>query len=217
MTSPTFASMRLLPTLVFAIALVSCVSDPSTDGNRSDSVTRTDGTLRNGDSVIGIHNDSAVEKVDCSILRKRVADEKNQTQIKNDLNLLCACAIDSFDFLYVVPNLFPAWLSEKRVQGNDSVTYGDFVAHLKEFQKTDSYYKLHVQVETLDSLRTVAFDSKKIYTMKPVLGRLGFTEQEWNMFSGFAATYPVPKQKKVFTWGDMLDAFDKYNPSPNGQ
>lgn len=152
----------------------------------------------------------ATVKYDCSVLRRRIPAENETARINRDLVDLSHCGIDSFDFLYVVPNLFPRWLGSSRVQGNDSLTYGDFVKHVKEFKTTEAYAQLHDRVNTLDSLRSVAFDPAKIHTMKPVLGKLGFTQPEWEMFSGFARTYPVP-DKGIFTWGDMLDAFEKYS------
>jgi hypothetical protein len=144
------------------------------------------------------------------VLNKIIPGESEQTVIRADLGKLIHCGIDSFDFLYVVPNLFPGYVSENHVSGK-KVTYGDFVKHVDEFKTTDSYRQLHARVYTLDSLRTVKFDVTKLYTMKPTLGRLGFTEPEWQMFSGFARTYPVPK-KGFYTWGDLLDAFDTYKP-----
>lgn len=145
---------------------------------------------------------------DCSVLNHIIPVETEQAAMRRDLGLLIHCGVDSFDFLYVVPNLFPGFVSENHVSGK-KVTYGDFVNHLNEFKTTESYGQLHARVNTLDSLRTVKFEPAKLYTMKPTLGRLGFTEPEWEMFSGFARTYPA---KKGFTWGDMLDAFDTYKP-----
>ncbi len=154
--------------------------------------------------------DSTETYYDCSVLSRKIPGESQQAAIRSDLGKLIHCGIDSFDFLYVVPNLFPGFVSENHVSGK-KVTYGDFVTHVNEFKNTDSYYQLHVRVNTLDSLRTVKFDVNKLYTMKPTLGKLGFTEPEWQMFSGFARTYPVPK-KGFYTWGDLLDAFDSYKP-----
>ena len=147
---------------------------------------------------------------DCSVLAKLIPRETEQEVIRRDLGKLINCGIDSFDFLYVVPNLFPGFVSENHVAGK-KITYSDFLKHLNEFKTTDSYYQLHQRVNTLDCLRTIKFDVNKLYTMKPTLGRLGFTGPEWEMFSGFARTYPAPK-KGFYTWGDMLDAFDTYRP-----
>ena len=154
--------------------------------------------------------DSTETYYDCSVLSRKIPGESQQEAIRTDLRKLIHCGIDSFDFLYVVPNLFPGFVSENHVSGK-KVTYGDFVTHVNEFKSTESYFQLHARVNTLDSLRTVRFDVNKLYTMKPTLGRLGFTEPEWEMFSGFARTYPVPK-KGFYTWGDLLDAFDTYKP-----
>lgn len=202
--------------ILITVFISACTSDPKDDGkidSAGDSVlTRTDTTNRDT-----IHSDSGSAQdlnYDCSVLCRRIANLKKSAQIQRDLSDLAHCGVDSFDFLYVVPNLFPAWAGENAVQGNDSLTYNDFVDHLNEFRKTDAYYDLHTRVNTLDSLRAVRFDVRKIYTMKPVLGKLGFTEPEWQMFSGFSQTYPVPS--KNFTWGDMLEAFEKYSSTaPN--
>jgi hypothetical protein len=135
---------------------------------------------------------------------------KDDAQIQVDLADLSHCSIDSFDFLYVVPNLFPGFVNEHQVQGDYAITYGDFVKHVEEFRATPAYMQLHTRVNTLDSLKRTPFDQRKVYAMKATLGQLGFTEPEWEKFKGFANTYPVPKNKK-FTWGDMLDEFEKYN------
>ena len=148
-------------------------------------------------------------KPDCSVLKRLVPPSSMKEQTRRDLAELRLCRIDSFDFLYIVPNLFERWANEKEVQG-EKVTYTDFVKHLEEFKTTDSYVQLRMRVSTLDSLRTVPFEQKKLHTLKPVLGRLGFTEEEWRMFAGFASTYPVPPGKS-FTWGQMLDEFEKYS------
>ncbi|HEU4718778.1 MAG TPA: hypothetical protein VFU15_13130 [Bacteroidia bacterium] len=193
--------------LLFALA--SCSNDKSTKVPGDSSVTDT-GKVAVSDTA---------PKDECAIRKKRIPKNYPQDSIDKDLIGLSRCGIDSFDYLYVVPNLFPAWLSERRVVG-DTVTYGDFIEHLEKFRTTDSYYKLHLKVATLDSLKTIPFQKKDIYRMKPLLGQLGFTEGEWDMFSGFAVTYPVPDPKH-FSWGDMLDAFEKYKstrpPLPEDQ
>ncbi len=164
-----------------------------------------------------LHTDTVASqetvKADCSVLGRKIPAENETAKINRDLGELSRCGIDSFDFLYIVPNLFPRWLGSNRVQGKSNLTYGDFLTHMKEFKTTEAYAQLHDRVNTLDSLRSVAFDPAKIYAMKPVLGRLGFTQPEWEMFSGFARTYPIP-EKGIFTWGDMLDAFEKYSSAP---
>ena len=198
----------------FFAFLFSCSPDQPANGAHTDSVkdSAANTTVNTVDTA---HRDSAqtsIAKNDCSVLRRRIPDEKKQQeQIKSDLEELARCSIDSFDFIYVVPNLFPGWVSENHVQGFDTVTYGDFLNHLKEFKTTTAYVQLHERVNTLDSLKSTPYEPKKLYAMKPVLGKLGFTEPEWEMFYGFAGTYPIPA-KRTFTWGDMLDAFDKYKP-----
>lgn len=202
---------RLLILLFTGIFLSACTSDPK-DGTGEDSINDSahahSDTIPN-DTLVQDSGSSGNNAYDCSVLNRHIADLKKSAQIRRDLSDLAHCGVDSFDFLYVVPNLFPSWAGENAVKGNDSMTYRDFLNHLNEFRKTDSYYDLHTRVNTLDSLRAAPFDIKKIYTMKPVLGKLGFTEPEWQMFSGFARTYPV--SSKSFTWGDMLEAFEKYS------
>lgn len=156
------------------------------------------------------NGDTSHTYYDCSVLAKAIPPETEQEQIRRDLGKLIHCGIDSFDFLYVVPNLFPGFVSENHVSGK-KVKYADFIKHLDEFKTTESYFQLHQRVSTLDSLRTIKFDVNKLYTMKPTLGKLGFTGPEWEMFSGFAKTYPAPKTG-FYTWGDLLDAFDTYKP-----
>lgn len=202
---------KLLPISLFFLLLCSCTSEPEDKIPVTDSVN--DSTLIADDytDTFQVDNgDSMHTYYDCSVLNKKIPAESEQTIIRSDLGKLIHCGIDSFDFLYVVPNLFPGFVSENHVSGK-KVTYGDFVTHVNEFKTTESYFQLHTRVNTLDSLRSVKFDITKLYTMKPTLGKLGFTEPEWEMFSGFARTYPVPK-KGFYTWGDLLDAFDTYKP-----
>lgn len=203
--------MRYFAAFVFTLLLlVSCKNDPSDNSDSGDSmVTINDNNFTDSGAARIDSNNTNQPAYDCSVLHRRVPNAKNQEAIRKDLNELQHCGVDSFDFLYVVPNLFPGWLSENQVQGIDSVTYGDFMKHLTEFRKSPAYYQLHERVTTLDSLRTVAYDAKRVYYMKPVLGKLGFTEPEWEMFLGFSRTYPVPKGN--FTWGNMLDEFEKYS------
>lgn len=202
---------RLLLILLTGIFFTACTSDPKDDGLKDtarDTITVVSDTIP-GDTLVSDSGKTQTVIYDCSVLRRKIANLKNSNQIRRDLSDLSHCGVDSFDFLYVVPNLFPSWAGENAVKGNDSMTYRDFVDHLNEFRKTEAYYDLHARVQTLDSLRSVPFEVKKIAYMKPVLGKLGFTEPEWQMFSGFARTYPVPS--KNFTWGDMLEAFEKYS------
>jgi hypothetical protein len=203
--------MHYLFAFLFVFVLASsCTDEPSQHKSGDDSMITITGNDTN--SVAADSSDTAqtAGKYDCSVLRRRVPSAKQKEQLSRDLLELSHCGIDSFDYIYVVPNLFPGWMSENQVQGNDSITYGDFLKHLAEFKKTNAYVQLHDRVNTLDSLRSVAYDGKRVYYMKPVLGRLGFTEPEWEMFLGFSRTYPVPK-KGIFTWGDMLDEFEKYS------
>jgi hypothetical protein len=205
--------MRHFLIFIFLITIFySCQENPGMVGNEKDSfpvtvkndVSVVDTAIR--DSVNG-----AVMHYDCSVLKRRIPNDTNSKQIQRDLQEMRHCGIDSFDFVYVVPNLFPGWWSENIIQGNKNVTYGDFLKHLNEFRTTSAYPQLHERVKTVDSLNSIPFDPKKLYAMKPILGRLGFTEPEWEQFEGFARTYPIPK-KRVFSWGDMVQTFDKYKP-----
>ncbi|MGL5888463.1 MAG: hypothetical protein ACRC3B_01180, partial [Bacteroidia bacterium] len=146
---------------------------------------------------------------DCSILRRRVVNDPTGKRLLNDLRLMTACGLDSFDFIYVVPNLGLDYITHEQMTGNDSLTYGDVLKHINEFKTTGTYTQLKNQVMTLDSLKSVQFKPREIERMKPVMGRLGFTEPEWLSFSKFASTYPVPKDRQI-SWGEMLEAFDGY-------
>lgn len=201
---------RLFPAFLFLLFAFSCTSDTETKPG-TDSVR--DSSLVNNFPIDTFHVDSGSTShtyYDCSVLSKTIPPDTDQEAIRRDLAQLIHCGIDSFDFLYVVPNLFPGFVSENHVSGK-KVSYAEFVKHVNEFKSTEAYYQLHQRVQTLDSLRTTKFDQSKLYYMKPVLGRLGFTEPEWEMFSGFARTYPVPKKGFLY-WGELLDAFDKYRP-----
>ena len=179
-----------------------------------DSVTKTIVTAggdtiqiqQNGDTVVRYSN----TRKDCSILTRKLPADTASRTFGEDIRQLYGCGVDSFDLVYVVPNLLPGFAGEQYIAGNTSATYGDFVKHLNEFKLTEAYAQLHVQVKTLDSLRSVSFNALQLPNMKPTFGRLGMTEPEWQQFSGFARTYPVP-QNGVFTWGDMLNAFETYS------
>jgi hypothetical protein len=200
----------LLPFCFIFLLLCSCSSDPK-DKKPGDSVVDTSLITNSTNDTFRVDNgDSIHTYYDCSVLGKVIPAETEQVAIRADLGKLRHCGIDSFDFLYVVPNLFPGFVSESHVSGKKA-TYGEFVKHLDEFKTSEGYSQLHARVVTLDSLRATKYDKTKLYAMKPTLGRLGFTEPEWEMFSGFASTYPVPAKGR-FTWGDMLEAFDKYRP-----
>jgi hypothetical protein len=201
---------KFLPVLLFLLLLSSCTTDPAGKTGKDSVPDSTFGVTGDNDTFRIDSGNTSKIYYDCSVLNRRVPPDSAQATIRRDLAQLIHCGIDSFDFLYVVPNLFPGFVSENRVSGN-KITYGDFVKHVNEFKSTDAYFQLHTRVETLDSLRSVKFDPRKLAGMKPTLGKLGFTEPEWEMFSGFAGTYPIPK-KGTFTWGDMLDAFDKFRP-----
>jgi hypothetical protein len=210
---------RIFPICLFLFFLAGCATEePRSDGidslkhdslngdtARTDS-TNKDSTLSISDSVNGNAHTS-----DCRILNKIIPKLENDAQIQKDLEALRNCSVDSFDMLYVVPNLFPGYVSRYQLQGIDTITYGDFLQHMRDFEMTDAeaYHQIHVQVKRLDSLRATTFDVKKLYAMKSVLGQLGFDQTEWDMFEGFVKTYPVPSKK--YTWGQMLDDFEKFS------
>lgn len=202
--------IRFLSIFALSLFLISCGDDEPKDKVAVDTaeVVIADSADFVSDTIVDASGKQIIVKHDCSILRKRIPADSSLDQLQYDLSELRYC-VDSFDFRYVVPNLLSSWLSEERVKGNNNITYGDFKKHLEEFKATESYYLLHVQVTTLDSLRSIPFDASKLPTMKPTFGKLGMTEPEWNAFSGFARTYPAP-QKEIFTWGDMMEAFEAY-------
>ncbi|CAN5374705.1 hypothetical protein BH09BAC5_BH09BAC5_25050 [soil metagenome] len=204
--------MKKVGSIFFIAAILSsCTSDPKDKDGNTDSIIDTASVVMGNNDTFRIDSGNSTKTYyDCSILNKRIPSDTAQATIRRDLAQLIHCGIDSFDFLYVVPNLFPGFVSENQVSGT-KVLYGDFVKHVNEFKATEAYFQLHQRVSTLDSLRSTKYDHAKLHLMKPTLGKLGFTEPEWEMFSGFANSYPVPAKGK-FTWGDMLDAFDKYKP-----
>lgn len=205
--------MKYLPVFLFLTAFAaSCNEDQPHDSGKTDSqqTVVVDTPLIITDTVISEDGTPVIVRHDCSIMRKKIPGDSALEQLQYDLDELAYC-VDSFDFKYVVPNLLASWLSEERVSGNNNVTYGDFVKHLNEFKTTEGYAQLHEQVMTLDSVRSLPFDAAKIQDMKATFGKLGMTESEWNALSGFARTYPVPdKSKSIFTWGEMMDAFESY-------
>lgn len=161
--------------------------------------------------AVWLHSDSTTDarrQNDCSILRRRVRVDATGKKLLADLRLMTACGLDSFDFVYVVPNLALDYITYEQQNGNDTLTYGDVLKHINEFKTTGTYTQLKQQVMTLDSLRSVRFERKQMEKMKPVMGRLGFTEPEWLAFTKFASTYPLPKERPM-SWGEMLEAFDK--------
>lgn len=193
------------------LVLVSCTDEPvkgKVNGTDSLTDTLTD-TSGNGLDVLSDTNKDARKQNDCSILRRRVVDDPTGKRLLYDLRLMTACGLDSFDFIYVVPNLGLDYITHEQMSGNDSLTYGDVLKHINEFKTTGTYTQLKNQVMTLDSLKSVQFKPREIERMKPVMGRLGFTEPEWLSFSKFATTYPVPKDRPM-SWGEMLEAFDGY-------
>ncbi|MCA6365405.1 MAG: hypothetical protein IM638_20405 [Bacteroidetes bacterium] len=172
---------------------------------RRDTVSDTTG------QAVWLHSDSTTDgrsQNDCSILRRRVRVDATGKKLLADLRLMTACGLDSFDFVYVVPNLALDFITFEQQNGNDTLTYGDVLKHINEFKTTGTYTQLKQQVMTLDSLRSVRFERKQMEKMKPVMGRLGFTEPEWLAFTKFASTYPLPKERPI-SWGEMLEAFDK--------
>lgn len=204
---------KYLPVFLLILLTVSCAEDhPSSDQRNIDSqiTVAVDTPYIIIDTIISEDGTPVIVSHDCSVLRKRIPSDSALEELQYDLDELGYC-VDSFDFRYVVPNLLATWLSEERVSGNTKMTYGDFVAHLNEFKTTEGYAQLHDQVMTLDSVRSLPFDAAKIANMKETFGKLGMTEPEWNAMSGFARTYAVPdKSKAIFTWGDMMDAFESY-------
>jgi hypothetical protein len=206
--------MKYLPVFFFlALFAFSCNEDHPQGETRIDTqpdFAAVDTPLIMIDTIISEDGTPVIVRHDCSILRKRIPSDSALEELQYDLDELAFC-VDSFDFTYVVPNLLASWLSEERVKGTTGITYGDFVEHLKEFKTTVAYAQLHDQVMTLDSVRSLPFDVAKIADMRQTFGQLGMTEPEWNALSGFARTYPVPdKSKTIFTWGDMMDAFESY-------
>lgn len=204
---------RLFPLLFFTWFIAGCTPEDkpvnTVDTTKHDSDVIADTAHHDSTAVINDSSGTPVKVYDCSILRKRIPKLENDAQIQKDLATLSHCGIDSFAMEYIVPNLFPGFVNEKQIAGNDSLTYNDFMKHLREFEMTDAYVQLHAHVRTLDSLRLVKYDVKKLYVMKPVLGQLGFTADEWAMFEGFVKTYPAPSRN--YTWGQMLDDFEKYS------
>ncbi|HTF04575.1 MAG TPA: hypothetical protein VK826_11140 [Bacteroidia bacterium] len=202
--------MKYIPVFFFLFLFAACTDDKPAGNNGADTpqVVTTDTNSILVDTIVTADGKQILVKHDCSILKKRIPSDSELDQLQYDLQELGYC-VDSFDFRYVVPNLLSSWLSEERVKGNATVTYNDFIVHLDEFKTTEAYSQLHMQITTLDSLRSTPFDANKIAAMRETFGKLGMTEPEWNAFSGFARTYPVPP-KSVFTWGDMMDAFEAY-------
>jgi hypothetical protein len=191
--------------LVFG--LIACTDEPvKGKPNGGDSLTDTSG------NALVVHSDTSKEarkQNDCSILRRKVVDDPTGKRLLSDLRLMTACGLDSFDFIYVVPNLGLDYITHEQMSGNDSLTYGDVLKHINEFKTTGTYTQLKNQVMTLDSLKTIQFKPREMERMKPVMGRLGFTEPEWLSFTKFASTYPLPKDRPM-SWGEMLEAFDGY-------
>lgn len=196
----------LLATLLWLLAACTDTKPGKPDDTlNSDSVADTTG------EAVWLHSDSSTgarRQNDCSILRRRVRVDATGKKLLADLRLMTACGLDSFDFVYVVPNLALDFITFQQQTGNDTLTYGDVLKHINEFKTTGTYTQLKQQVMTLDSLRSVRFERKQMEKMKPVMGRLGFTEPEWLAFTKFASTYPLPKERSM-SWGEMLEAFDK--------
>lgn len=203
---------KYLPVFFLIFSLAACTEDHPANDQKVDTplVAVVDTPIYITDTIIGADGMPVYVKHDCSILGKRIPGDSALEELQYDLDELAYC-VDSFDFRYVVPNLLASWLGEERVKGNTKATYGDFMKHLIEFKGTEGYAQLHDQVMTLDSVKSLPFDASKIESMKPTFGKLGMTGAEWNALSGFARTYPVPdKTKSIFTWGDMMEAFEIY-------
>lgn len=205
--------MKYLPVFLFLAFAFACNEDQPENVQTIDSsqdIAVVDTPIIIIDTIIGEDGTPVIVRHDCSILGKKIPSDSALEQLQFDLDELAYC-VDSFDFTYIVPNLLASWLSEERVKGTQGLKYGDFMAHLKEFKTTPAYAQLHEQVMTLDSVRSLPFDATKIQSMQATFGKLGMTGPEWNALSGFAKTYPVPdKSKSIFTWGDMMDAFEAY-------
>jgi hypothetical protein len=205
--------MKFLPVVfLLVLAFASCEDDKPHDQNNGDSTLFAveDTSSYITDTILTADGKKVVVTHDCSVLKRRIPADSALDQLGADMEDLSMC-VDSFDFRYVVPNLLASWLSEERVKGNSAITYGDFVKHLNEFKRTEAYAQLHMQVMTLDSVRSLPFNANRIDVMRPTFGKLGMTEPEWNAFAGFSRTYPVPETaKNTFTWGDMMDAFESF-------
>ncbi len=205
--------MKYLPVFLFLVFAFSCNEDQPKDVQRVDSapnVVVVDTPFILIDTIMGADGVPVIVRHDCSILKKKIPADSALEQLSYDLDELAYC-VDSFDFVYIVPNLLASWLSEERVKGTQGLTYNDFILHMNEFKSTPAYAELHERTMTLDSVRSLPFDATKIQTMQATFGKLGMTGPEWNALSGFAKTYPVPdKSQKIFTWGDMMDAFETY-------
>jgi hypothetical protein len=205
--------MKYLPVFLFLAFAFACNEDQPENVQRTDSsqdVVVADTPIIVSDTFISEDGTPVIVRHDCSILGKKIPADSALEQLQYDLDELSYC-VDSFDFQYVVPNLLASWLSEERVKGTQGLKYSDFMSHLNEFKSTPAYAQLHQQVMTLDSVRSLPFDAARIDYMKATFGKLGIMESEWNAMAGFARTYPIPdKSKKIFTWGDMMDAFEAY-------
>jgi hypothetical protein len=142
---------------------------------------------------------------DCGILQQKITTIE---KLMGDMSLLVNCGIDSFDLTYVVPNLVPRFVEQSVIQNRQSLTYADIVRHIREFKSTGEYVRLYRQVMTLDSLRALPFSPDDLERMKPVLGRLGFTETEWEDFKAYTKAFPLSKNKPL-NWREVLDMFDQ--------
>jgi hypothetical protein len=201
--------MKQFLLLATLLGLLAACTDTK-PGTPEDSLLR-DSLADTAVQAVWLHSDSTTDarrQNDCSILRRRVRVDATGKKLLADLRLMTACGLDSFDFVYVVPNLALDYITFEQQNGNDTLTYGDVLKHINEFKTTGTYTQLKQQVMTLDSLRSVRFERKQMEKMKPVMGRLGFTEPEWLAFTKFASTYPLPKERPM-SWGEMLEAFDK--------
>ncbi|MGL4598314.1 MAG: hypothetical protein ACRCYO_12330 [Bacteroidia bacterium] len=167
---------------------------------------------QNGDSIADSLPDTLAGRVNendsCAVLKRTIASDTSRMQLGRDLAALRLCGLDSFDLLYVVPNLMPGYLLDQESKTSKRPTYGSFLNHLREFRDTDSYKQLHDNVMTLDSLQALPYNPKKLVALKPSFGRLGMTEPEWQAFSAFVRDWEAPKNQKT-TWRDAFDAFER--------
>ncbi len=169
-------------------------------------------TRQEHDSLPDSLPDTLAGKIDdsdsCAVLKRTIAGDTQQDQLRRDLAELRLCGLDSFDLLYVVPNLMPGYLLEQESKTSIRPTYGNFLNHVREFRQSNSYKQLHDNVMTLDSLQALTYNPKKLNALKPSFGRLGMTEPEWRAFSAFVRDWEPPKNQKT-TWRDAFDAFER--------
>lgn len=112
--------MRKILTIGITIALVySCTSDAPSGDKVIDSLKSTTKIDILPNDTLKIDSSTGVKILyDCTVLNRIIPfDNGSKNQIRQDLNQLLNCGIDSFDFKFVVPNLFSGFVSENQVQG----------------------------------------------------------------------------------------------------